>query len=324
MSSYSRRHHNIPRFYLARFTDSGEATGSLWVLDNHDARLWPSTPDGTGFEKDLYRVEHSEIPADSLEKEFAKLEGDASEVIRRIVLSGELPSTPDDFNTLLNFVSLLNVRIPDFINAREAALGKLANITMRMVLETPERWAEQVERMAESGRTVKPGVTYEKRKEFIERGEYEVVADQNWKLTWLLEAHDMSLPLFAQRTWHLLVAAEDAPDFVTSTRPVLLRFTTPVPAFYSPGLGLKNTEVLLPLSRRHLLLGRFEESERIVVADSITVARANSLIVGSASRVILPAHELAWCDGENRIKALGDWLEHLRKVKDQSHVRVTV
>jgi hypothetical protein len=46
MANQSRKHHYVPEFYLAGFTESGTDDGRLHVLDKEQLRQWPSTPKG--------------------------------------------------------------------------------------------------------------------------------------------------------------------------------------------------------------------------------------------------------------------------------------
>ena len=39
-----KRHHFIPQFYLAGFTDSGKKDGSIWVTNIRNHRSWRTTP----------------------------------------------------------------------------------------------------------------------------------------------------------------------------------------------------------------------------------------------------------------------------------------
>jgi hypothetical protein len=78
-----RRHHYTPRFYLQNFTD---ADGRLYVISSDTGKRWISTPEGTGFEKDFYKVDeisHGEDPY-IIEKLFAEFEGRASAVLAEI------------------------------------------------------------------------------------------------------------------------------------------------------------------------------------------------------------------------------------------------
>jgi hypothetical protein len=55
-----RRHHFIPQFYLAGFTDSGQRDGSLWILNREDGLRWQGTPASVAHERDFYRVDDVE------------------------------------------------------------------------------------------------------------------------------------------------------------------------------------------------------------------------------------------------------------------------
>src|SRR6266545_8334161 len=79
-----RRHHYTPRFYLQNFTDTD---GRLHIISSDTGKRWISTPEGTCFEKDFYKVD--EVPAGEdpymIEKLFADFEGRASAVLGEII-----------------------------------------------------------------------------------------------------------------------------------------------------------------------------------------------------------------------------------------------
>ena len=91
------------------------------------------------------------------------------------------------------------------------------------------------------------------------------------------------LPLLAKRNWSLFQIPDQQMSFITADRPLVLTFRNPskVPAMYrhSPGFGLHDTEVLLPLSRKSVIAGTFDQPEIRVDADMNLVANANTKII---------------------------------------------
>lgn len=87
----ARKHHYVPRFLVAGFTETGTAEGVLHVTNLRDGRTWKSTPKGAGHQRDYYRVDMPGLEPDAFETELAKIEANASDVIRKAVASLEVP-----------------------------------------------------------------------------------------------------------------------------------------------------------------------------------------------------------------------------------------
>jgi len=129
-------------------------------------------------------------------------------------------------------------------------------------------------------------VSFEAMREFIERGEYTIEIPTATSLASELSIFDDILKLIGSRHWSLMIAAADAPDFVTCDHPVSVVFKDrkirgPI------GYGLRATEVSFPLGPRHSLLGVFEDPfERHLEAATEQVADFNTRIVMHADRQI--------------------------------------
>lgn len=74
-----KRHHYVPDFLLQRFVD---VKGLLHVWQKSTGKTWPTKPDGAFLETHLYRLLDEQGGDVSLEREYAKLEGHASRIIR--------------------------------------------------------------------------------------------------------------------------------------------------------------------------------------------------------------------------------------------------
>ena len=57
----ARRHHYVPKFYLAGFTAEGTQDGRLFVVDQRTGKTWKSSPGGVAHERDFYRIDDADI-----------------------------------------------------------------------------------------------------------------------------------------------------------------------------------------------------------------------------------------------------------------------
>jgi len=73
-------HHYVPQFYLRHFTTPG---GRFWVWDKTTRKVFLANPGGVAAETHFYRVPEfigTEVDPLFLEKDLARLEGDASQI----------------------------------------------------------------------------------------------------------------------------------------------------------------------------------------------------------------------------------------------------
>jgi len=315
MANVTRRHHYLPEFYLAAFSDTGTKDGSLTVFDNLERRTWPTKPEKAAHQRDFYRVDLPDMEPDSLEKDFAKFESEAADVLRQIHLKKQIPDDNDGFDILLNFVSFTMVRVPAFREARRQNMEQIYDMQMRMALQSRETWKETV-RLANTktdGPDISSEGTYEQMSKFVDEKRYTIDTDQNGHLKTLLEWHDRILPLLAQRAWSLVVADPSVGYFVTSDHPVLLNWIGKAHEFLSPGLGLLNTEVWMPLTKEVCLVGRFDLAPSVIRADLPCIAAANREVLMQADRRVFSAgDDFVWMKPDQSIVEAGHWFEWLK------------
>ena len=95
MSKQPRKHHYVPRFYLAGVTDNSRPDGRLYVLDKASGKQWPRSPKGTAHQRDFHLVNLGPgVDPMGVEKKLAHMEGQQSAVLKRILEEEALP--PDD------------------------------------------------------------------------------------------------------------------------------------------------------------------------------------------------------------------------------------
>src|SRR5262245_27824707 len=140
MADVARKHHYLPQFYLAAFTNTGTKDGSLTVFDNLERRTWHTKPREVAHQRDFYRVDLPGVEPDALEKTFADLESQAAEVLCQIHLKKQLPEGDDDFNTWLNFGSLMMVRVPALRDVHRQNMEQYYDMLMRMASHSREAW----------------------------------------------------------------------------------------------------------------------------------------------------------------------------------------
>jgi hypothetical protein len=280
-----RKHHYVPRSYLAHFTNAG---GGLFVLDRESGKQWESSPEKSACQRDFYTLDvtvDDEQDALQVERFFADVEARSRDAITATLREGRIPEG-ELRDRLMDFLAVQAVRVPAYLRG----LDKMADGIMKKIAwyltATPETWSAHVQRMKEAGCRV-PDVPYDQMREFVLSEEYDVSWDQNTRLGMILEPLPALAAVLAERRWTLAVAPEGCPDFVCSDRPLTVCWNDPAAARWMPlGLGMANTTAQIPLSRRAALLGMFEGPFPMTKATPMLVGIVNMLTIRYATRYV--------------------------------------
>ena len=112
MAGTKHRHHIVPRFYLAGFTD--ESAGRLSVYSKPDARGLRTTPTNAAVRIDYCAAELTtgERNSDLIEDALAKVEEQAAPALRKLLR--QEPLTELERDRFSYFLGIAMVRGPDF------------------------------------------------------------------------------------------------------------------------------------------------------------------------------------------------------------------
>jgi hypothetical protein len=317
----TRRHHFVPRFLLGGFTDTSQPDGFLFVHDlKGHRRRWRMRPTGVAHVRDFYRVEVEGADPGLAESALAKVESDAAPIIRRIIDTDELPHG-DEFETLLDFVAILAARVPKRRSVVQRFLSDLARMTLDISTATPERYAAQLQRLRQESkdRNDLPDVSFEKMREFV-RNDPQFEVDRTWSVKTMFDEAEIIRRLLPWRTWALLRAQPDAPNFIVSDNPVSILPARPEAAgpFGGVGWGMPHTFVFVPLHRRAALFGSLNdlppvgppETRHLDAALPVTlrtVAAVNSGTLACAEKhVYTPLEDFIWMKPDNTIGHASD------------------
>ena len=276
-----RRHHYLPQFYLAGFTDKGTKEGRLWVFDQETLSQRIAKPDDVAVECNLYRLDPARQSPLAVEREvLATIESKAAPVIRSIVANQRMPDG-EDYIALMTFLAAMVVRIP-----------RLRNQDYKVMSEFVERGKKISEWLKEHpGETISlPPTPGAERGPSLEK--LASVTESKDKFTHELYVPSMLsviprlVPYLAARQWTIWVAPSGDAEFVCSDSPIFLQWITPVSAFYSPGFGLANTYLTFPLSNRVALAATFEIQGETLKASIQQVAAINTSTALSSERFI--------------------------------------
>ena len=257
MPPSARNHHVVPQGYLAAFTDTGLRSGRLCVFDIEAGKFFGTTPRNVASRRDFNRVNVEGQPEDTLEKAFGGLEDRAVSVIRRMREEACIP-LDEDFNYVLNLISLLVIRNPRRRAAMVRAMQHEVRIIGDLLASDEQLYEHHVRKARESGDLSGPDIPFERMKRSLDNGNYTVSVPTDLSLQTELAAFKDVLQLMGARCWSLLTIESAAPDLVTSDLPVTLVHKNPH-AGGPIGIATRNTEAVFPLDPRHALLGVFDD-----------------------------------------------------------------
>lgn len=296
MGDEARHHHYVPQAYLRGF---GFKRTKHWMVVVHDlkhGRTFETNVRNVCGERDFMRVEVEGHPPTKLEHELGQFEGQACDAIRRVVQSGTFEG--DDKTQVLNLMALLGVRHPDRRENIRQFIETTSKRVLDLALATKERWEGQMKEL-EASTGKKYEKTYEEIREFHEGGRYRVVVPRERLIGMELEVFDTVLNLLWNRKWTLYITDGKHGHFVTTDDPLVLSFTEPhkVPAWMSPGHGLKNTEVFFPLTKNGFLIGRWDRGGHTEVARQDFIGSVNAHVIEhSSGQVFSDSRKLLYFD----------------------------
>ena len=280
----ARRHHYISQGYLAAFTDTGTKEGKFWVMNVESGNCFSTSPINVGVARDFNRIDADTQPIDALESALASFEGEAVDVIRRVLVNRRFPN-PTEFNVILNLVGLIAVRNPRGRDTLNEAREQTAHMVGDLLVSDRRIFESYVRKAAEAGYVSDTNVSFEKVKKFVEERRYTIEFHPQGNSRIEFATFDKLLPILGQRTWSLLLPPPGGPEFICSDHPVTLIWkgerADPI------GFGLRQTEVFVPLGREVGLYGTFEDPfSPVVNLGAEAVAELNARSAAHAERQV--------------------------------------
>ncbi len=283
----ARQHHYVPQCYLKSFVADRDKP-RLFVVDAKERRAFLSNPANVAVERDFHRIDVAGHRPDVLESAFSQFEGQLDQALRRIVAARSV-ADENDRALLFNLIASVATKNPRRREQVRAFQDETAKKMMQMVASTPERWAAHVERIRAEGTSPDgPVPSYDEIREFVRRGQYDLVMTPADHLQVEWKIFDEILPYIFNRKWKTLRAPPGATGFITSDHPMCLNWTNPRErgGFWPPCLAVAETQVLFPVSNNLAIIGAFEFDESEQDADEILVASINGMIIANAERQV--------------------------------------
>ncbi|MDR6632471.1 hypothetical protein J2X72_001255 [Phyllobacterium sp. 1468] len=309
--SEARNHHFVPQGYLRGFSHGVKRQAQLFVVDRIKRKAYTSAVRNVAGQRDFNRVEIEGVGPNDVEHFYAKIEGEVALAIKRIAAEESLtrPNT-QDLETVVTMIMILAIRNPRLRGNMASSLSGLYKRIMDISLSSKDRWEAVTRRMEREGYATKGNVTYEQLREFVDRGEYDILTTTTGHASMEIRSYTKLIHVFGNRRWTLFKAAPEAGDFITSDHPVCL-FDKRQPTAYSPiGYGTRETVLIFPVTRRLLLWGEFEDGDETTLEmPPDLVWQMNSRIASYATRQVYAADNTPRYLSKPNVKAIPSLLK---------------
>jgi len=281
----ARRHHFISQCYLKGFAVSRDKP-KLFVVDGKEGKSFTTSPENVAHERDFHTIEAEGWEPDAIEKNLAIFEGEVGPALERIIAARSIQNG-EDLDHLINLAALFATKNPakreNFRQFEEQVIKKM----MKLSTATRERWEAESARIRAEGYEG-PDVSYDDMRAFAKGDEYRIDVPTERHLEMEMKSWDRIADMLRARKWMLFRAPVGHAGFVTSDHPVCLMWSDPGmrDCFYSPGFGLKKTQVVFPISRDLVMIGAFEIDDMEAHADDKLISEINASIIASSNRQV--------------------------------------
>lgn len=265
--------------------------GKIYVIDMISGKQWQSNPESIAFQNDLYNIEKKHFKDDSLERAFSdEYESVVSPIIGEMATNKKLP-TGDKFYKLINFIALMHCRVPSMIEHSVKPIKHAIKQTLKNTFVHKSYLEVVLNDLKLMGYDINNSEDYDKLKEFAFSDRYTIEINQNYKMKLLLGKMKLIIPLLHMREWSLVFTDDSYGGFICTDNPVALVSLERLPQIISPGFGMKNTEITMPLTKNMAIVGRFKRYNQIVYASKNTLAAINSRSLMYSERFVFSAYE---------------------------------
>ncbi len=313
----SRRHHLVPAFYLAAFTDMERRDGYLTVTDLERGIVYRGRPDSVAYRNNYNTLISDGTDPDSLERVFADIERAAAPAIYR-VLKSATPPVGEDLRAILALLAIQVVRAPRHRDSIARLVGEISQRVLEIATSTPEVFASCSERVEAAGIDLGG---FQEMREFVRSSEVRV-ADNDWLKVTTLEPLEVIVHTMRERNWSLLAIPDGADySFVTTEHPLKLRWTDSslVRGPYPPGFGVRSTRVTFPLGPRAMLSGELEGRAGLSIpVDKKLAALLNTNTIMGSTYIYSSDDGFVWARGEEIRRGAESLLREARSARHNS------
>lgn len=243
-----RRHHYVPKCWLAGFTENDSDDGRLFVTDLKRQRQWSSTPANSGYRRDFYRISVPELEPNTYETVFGRIENLIGPTLKELFKSPRFP-TPEELDNLLYFAAVQFVRVPAFRPLLLKISESFHRAEISKALESKETWHGMLKEVGipigADGADYDGMVAF--KRDVMDTGKLSISAENDYFLLHGLDAVEKPIwPSLKARHW--VAALSKSGNFIGSDNPVMMDGAK------DQQVGFKSAEVVMLIVNRFMVL----------------------------------------------------------------------
>lgn len=261
MPQLRKDNHYVPKLYLKQWANNGKIPTYRLLVQNENVPLWrEQSLKGIAFHQHLYTYLAGRGETDEFERWLdSEFENPAEEAIRRVVSEDRL--YPEHWRRLVRFAVALDVRTParlrQFIRNQTETLEALMNETMQRSVHEMEEAVGRNEQLPSGSQDDDDLSLFKISIEPLPDGGGQVKAETIiGRRLWIWQMRHVltkTLGRIPAHKWTILHAPPGM-SWPTSDNPLIrLNFQDSKNYDFGGGWGVKNGDILLPLSPKHLL-----------------------------------------------------------------------
>ncbi|MBI1882844.1 MAG: DUF4238 domain-containing protein [Chlamydiae bacterium] len=283
-SKPKKKHHYIPVAYLKRFVSPSEC---LWVYNKNNSEVFEEKPEAIAYENDYFTFinENGQKDSETLENLITDMENETLPVIKKILNKQSL--TDSEMITFSFFVALMQIRAPNFRDNVGEAFSGINKKILQMLAADEKAFERSVKAIEEkTGKTI--GMPFEEYRKTVLHFDknFEMRMNPQVGITTSLSLLKKFARIFKQMHWGFFEASDEN-KFITGDNP--FNYIDPSykrVSFYGYGLGNKNIEVTLPLSKDICAFGSWKLDASYYKADNQLVKEFNRRTASASWRFI--------------------------------------
>lgn len=281
-----KRHHVIPRFYLANFTNGGErADGMLWRYERGGGEPIPIHPNDASVIKHFYRAKDVDGEEHNVfEEHLRKLEDIAAPIIRAIVEDRRTPRA-EEYASLSLFVASMHYRTAAL---RDIFFGFGKSFIDKVVYKAakdPIKWRQKIAEFQSQGFELGGMDPEDLRKWYLNRDNYTISLNPGAAMSLYFKL----LPQLAKQIAsmdHTIIDARDDLQFLTSDNPVAIVDIGGETGKWKGDFDSSGAQITLPLSSRFTFLASWGGPVGFASCDTFFKRHINKRTACRASRYV--------------------------------------
>jgi len=279
-----RKHHYVPRFYLANFSSLERKKQRIWVYEK-GRKPRKSTPSLEGCRKDFYAFEENGQKNTEVETWFSNLEGAVAPLIADLVSTKREP-TPNERLRLSIFMGTLYTRTPLGRQLDEDIFAPAVAKQIKSVAHDAEAYYKLYAEF--NPQSDSRELAEQARQEVLSGRSDELEVSDHFRLSSMIHVGIGYGEVLSAMNWQFIYSPEDQ-HFITSDNPVTCEVSDaddPRAVHPRSGPNLPNALAMFPLTSRVCLTMHRGLQPGVGTAPAATVRIINKRLMSCAAKYI--------------------------------------